>query len=207
MTALSTAPHPSRVSSPARSSDDECTLKELVAAAGRGDERAWESLHARFTPMLRRVARSYRLSPSDVDDVVQTTWVLLVNHIGRLRDPAALAGWLATTARRECLRLLRHPMGNPVTHKPLIGDRVDPLADPVGDLLEAERRVVLARALGTLPERHRQLMTLLLAQPAMDYATVSKTLRMPPGSIGPIRARSIARLQCHSELRSVGATC
>ncbi|HEV7807952.1 MAG TPA: sigma-70 family RNA polymerase sigma factor [Solirubrobacteraceae bacterium] len=180
---------------------------ELVTAAGTGDDRAWECLHARFTPMLRRVAGSYRLSSSDVDDVVQTTWTLLVSHISRLRDPAAVPGWLATTARRECLRVLRRATCERVAYEPQLGDRVDLRADPEGDLLAAERRVVLARALDTLPERHRQLMTLLLAQPAMDYETVSTTLRMPRGSIGPTRARSIARLRCHSELRSVSVTC
>lgn len=183
--------------------DTERALLDLVLAARAGDDRAWERLHVRFTPMLRSVAYSYRLSASDVDDAVQMTWVRLVSHIGRLREPAALAGWLATTIRRECLRLLQRPVREHVTDDPELGERIDLVSDPERALLAAERRVVLARALGTLPERHRRLMVLLLTQPKPDYDTVSTTLGMPRGSIGPIRARSIARLQDDPQLRSV----
>lgn len=189
--------------------ESERELPELVDAARAGDDRAWERLHARFTPMLRSIAYGYRLSCSDVDDVVQSTWVQLVSHIGRLRDPAAIAGWLATTARRECLRLLQLPVRESVTDDPGLGDGVDVFADPEDELLAAERRAVLTAALRTLPERHRRLMMLLLTEPSMDYGTVSAILGMPRGSIGPIRQRSIARLQSHPDLRSVGpdATC
>lgn len=181
----------------------ERALIALVAAARSGDERAWERLHSRFTPMLRSIAHSYRLSSSDVDDAVQMTWVRLVSHIGRVREPAALAGWLATTIRRECLRLLQRPIREHVTDDPQLGECIDLVFDPERALLAAERRMLLARALDTLPERHRRLMVLLLTQPKMDYETVSTTLGMPRGSIGPIRARSIARLQGDSQLRSV----
>lgn len=178
-------------------------LCELVKAARAGDARAWDRLHARFNPMLRRVAYSYRLSSSDVDDAVQATWLRLLSHIDRLRDPAAVGGWLATTVRRECLRLLQRPLREHVTDDPRPGDSVDVFADPARDLLEAERGVVLARALDTLPDRQRDLMLLLLTEPKMDYHAVSARLGMPRGSIGPIRQRSIARLQCHEELCSV----
>lgn len=187
----------------------ERALLELVSAARAGDDRAWERLHARFSPMLRGIARSYRLSSSDVDDAVQMAWVRLVTHIARLREPAAIGAWLATTTRRECLRLLQGPVRERVTDDPDLGDGADWSADPEHELLAAERRAALGRALDTLPERHRQLMALLVAQPAMDYQTLSATLGMPRGSIGPIRARSLARLKCHDELRdlSPSATC
>lgn len=205
-TAAARASEPCQASTAA---DADRALVELVRAAGAGDDRAWERLHARLDPTLRSIARSYRLSSSDVDDAVQATWVRLVSHIGRLRDPAAVAGWLATTARRECLRLLQSPVRERLTDDPELGDGADVFADPVHELLAAERRVALAGALGTLPSRHRRLMVLLLAHPSMDYDTVSTTLGMPRGSIGPIRRRSIARLRCHPELQSVNphASC
>ncbi len=181
----------------------ERALLELVSAARAGDDRAWDQLHARFTPTLQSIAYSYRLSSCDVDDAVQMSWVRLVSHIGRLRDPAAVAGWLVTTTRRECLRILQRPLRERVTDDPHLGDGVDHCASPEHELLAAERRAVLASALDTLPERHRQLMTLLVAQPTLDYEAISTTLGMPRGSIGPIRARSIARLQGHPELCAV----
>jgi RNA polymerase sigma factor (sigma-70 family) len=184
----------------------ERALVDLLRKARAGDDRAWERLHDRFTPMLRGVARSYRLSPTDVDDIVQTTWLRLFDNIDRLRDPAAVSGWLATTARRECLRLLQVPLREYPTDDPDLGGGHAESADPESELLAAELKAVLERAVATLPNRHRQLMRLLVAQPTMDYQQLSTTLTMPIGSIGPIRARSLARLRRHRELQCLCAS-
>jgi RNA polymerase sigma factor (sigma-70 family) len=179
----------------------EREVVELVRAARAGDDRAWERLYDRFSPMLRGIARSYRLSPSDIDDVLQNSWLRLFDHIDRIREPTAVAGWLATTTRRECLRVLQLPMRESPTADPDSGGASES-ADPERELLAAERRLILGRALSTLPERHRKLMTMLVAQPDTDYEQLSTALAMPVGSIGPIRGRSLARLRRHPELRS-----
>src|SRR4051794_19834852 len=82
-------------------------LVALVRAAVAGDGQAVASLVTRFDRSLRAIARSYRLSPWDVDDVTQSTWIQFVERGSSLRDPAAVSGWLGTTARRHCLRVLR----------------------------------------------------------------------------------------------------
>jgi RNA polymerase sigma factor (sigma-70 family) len=83
------------------------STRELVAAAAAGDQQAWDALVDRYASLLWSVARSYRLSAPDAADVVQTTWLRLVEHLGQIADPDRLPGWLATSARRECLRVLR----------------------------------------------------------------------------------------------------
>src|SRR5260370_34307535 len=83
------------------------TTRQLVAAATGGDQEAWAALVERYTSLLWSVARSYRLPEADASDVVQTTWLRLVEHLDRIADPERLPGWLATTARRECMRLVR----------------------------------------------------------------------------------------------------
>lgn len=176
-------------------------LDELVAAARRGDDGAWTRLVTRFDRTLRNVARSYRLSPADVDDVVQVTWTRLYQHIDRVRDPNAIAGWLVTTTRREAMRLLQAHVREHLTDDPELGESAD-VDRPEAEVLAAEERVVLGRALATLPGRQRELMTLLASEPDVDYRHISATLAMPLGSIGPIRARGLARLERHPELRS-----
>src|SRR6266542_4175849 len=79
-------------------------LAPTVQAAARGDEHAWAALVQHFTPLLRGVARGYRLDTHDVDDVVQACWVSLLLSVGNLRDPEAVGAWLITTARRQALR-------------------------------------------------------------------------------------------------------
>ena len=73
----------------------------LVMRAGTGDERAWDALVERYAPLIWSLCRRYRLDAADADDVGQHVWLLLVDHLGTVRDPAALPGWLATTTRRD----------------------------------------------------------------------------------------------------------
>src|SRR4051812_28384568 len=204
------APHPSLRALPghaARSARSQPPrpdpeLVELVLAARAGDSSAWNTLIGRFDGMLRSIARSYRLAPQAVDDVVQTTWPDLLPDIARLPEPVAIAGWLATATRRKAMRLLQMRVREQLTDDVDVGDRPD-LHGPEATVLARELRAVLARALATLPDRHRRLMTLLLTQPTLDYQEISARLAMPAGSIGPIRARSLARLSRDPQLRAL----
>jgi RNA polymerase sigma factor (sigma-70 family) len=177
-------------------------LVELVLAARAGDSSAWTKLIGRFDTTLRSIAGSFRLAPADVDDVVQATWLDLLHDVQHLREPAAIGGWLATATRRRAMRLRRARVREHLTDDLQVSGGSH-LAGPEATALASERRAVLARALATLPDRHRRLMTLLLTQPTLDYQQVSNLLTMPIGSIGPIRARSLARLSRHPELRAL----
>jgi RNA polymerase sigma factor (sigma-70 family) len=176
-----------------------------VRAAQAGDEHAWTRLVQRFDRTLRRIARSYRLVPDEVDDVVQTTWLDLLEAIERIREPAAIGAWLVTTTRRNALRRRQVHVREQLSDDPVLGDAPDS-EGPEAELLTAERRTVLADALIGLPERHRQLLTVLLTQPELDYRQIGQLLSMPVGSIGPIRARALARLARSPELRAISAS-
>ena len=193
---LRSLPRPAAAPQPPK---DDPALVALVCAARSGDHAAWTSLVRRFDRMLRTIARSYRLTPTDVDDVVQTTWLSMLEHIHDVREPAAIAGWLATATRRHAMRVLQKPARERLSDDPHLCDRA--MTDgPEEILLAAERRDVLAAALATLPPRHRRLMTVLVTRPAVDYSHVSELLSMPIGSIGPTRARSLARLSRNHHL-------
>ena len=180
----------------------DCKLVELVLAARAGDSSAWCKLIGRFDTTLRNIAASCRLAPADIDDVVQATWLALLQDFQRLREPAAIAGWLATATRREAIRLQHCRARERLTDDvELSGEPTGP--GPEASALASERRAILTRALATLPDRHRRLLTLLLVQPTLDYQQISDRLAMPVGSIGPIRARSLARLSRNPELRAL----
>jgi DNA-directed RNA polymerase specialized sigma24 family protein len=82
-------------------------VTDLVTRARNGEQQAWDALVERYAPLIWSISRRYRLSGADADDVGQTVWLHLVDQLDRLRDPAALVGWLATTTQRECLRVRR----------------------------------------------------------------------------------------------------
>src|ERR1700679_4276128 len=83
------------------------TLSELIRAASAGDQDAWSEIVGRFSGLVWATARAHRLTQAQAADVTQTTWLRLVENLDRIQDPERLGAWLATTARHECLRLIR----------------------------------------------------------------------------------------------------
>jgi len=173
-------------------SRDMAEVAALVHAAADGDRAAWDALVDRYNGLVWSVARSHRLSAVDASDVVQTTWLRLVEHLGRLQDPERVGAWLATTARRECLRTLRHSARMVVSEEP-----PEQVTEPQLDaaLLAEERDRALWQAFGGLSERCQALLRILVADPPPSYEDVGAALDMPIGSIGPTRARCLEQLR------------
>ncbi len=181
-------------------SDDEANpVPLLVAAAVDGDATAWHELVARYTSLVLSVVRRHRLQDDDAEDVVQTVWLRLVEHLGALREPAALPGWIVTTARNECLRVIRArrvvPTSDPFGHPSAAGADVVETLDAT--MLDAERHEALLVAMAELPDRQRALLLVLIEDPPVPYEEVSARLGIPVGSIGPTRARALARVRAH----------
>lgn len=174
----------------------------LVASAARGDEAAWAALVDRYTPLVLSVIRAHGLSRADAADVNQTVWLRLVEHLDRLAQPAALAGWLATTTRRECYRQLRigrrtqpfDPYDDSAEAHAGVFLLVDSTA-PDEDLLRAERQQALREGFAQLPPRCRELLALMTAEPPVSYREIGERLRIPVGSIGPTQARCLQKLR------------
>jgi RNA polymerase sigma factor (sigma-70 family) len=173
-------------------SGEEVTRRVALAAAG--DPCAWEDLVHEFSGMVRAVARSHRLSDADVGDVAQATWLRLFEHLDRITEPARVGAWLATTARRESLRLLRGARCLTLVGQDLPEEEAsESSADDA--LIAAERDVVLWRCFTRLRGRDQTLLHLVLAEPRLGYEEIAAALEMPIGSIGPTRARALERLR------------
>jgi RNA polymerase sigma factor (sigma-70 family) len=146
--------------------------------------------------MVWGIARSYRLSAHDVEDVSQTTWLLLATHLRSLEDPAAVGGWLATTARRESLRVVRRQGREVLVDPPVEIQPTGSLAETGEEVvLRTERRTQVQSAFARLPDHCRQLLVLLMRDPPAPYEEISARLGVPRGSIGPTRARCLDRLR------------
>jgi RNA polymerase sigma factor (sigma-70 family) len=175
---------------------DPIDVAATVRRAADGDRAAWDALVEAFTPFLFAVASTFRLGSADTAEVVQTTWLRLVEHLDAIHQPEAVGGWLATTARREALRLVRTR-----SREQLIDD-VDIVAgppsggpsDPEQHAIDADRRRLLRRAFGRLPDNCQVLLHLLTVG-VLSYAEIAAQLEMPIGSIGPTRGRCLDRLR------------
>jgi len=175
-------------------------ITDLVTRARNGDKHAWDEIVERYAPLIWSICRQYRLNDADAEDVAQMVWLHLVDHLDDLRDPAAMPGWLATTTRRQCIRVRRSAARLPQANGPLIDP--DNMADTDAvlaeqELLVAERHAALRQAVSDLPRGCRELITLLTADPPLSYAEISARLGIPIGSIGPSRSRCLDRLRRH----------
>lgn len=170
-------------------------LSLLVARAAAGDQAAWEQLVERYSRLLRSVTRGFRLADGDAADVIQTTWMRLLEHIGRV-DPDRVGAWLRVTARRECLRVIALRKRLVLTYDESTFDEVPAVqADPDERLLTGERAGEVRKAMETLPERWQQMLDMLMADPPCSYAEIAEKLEIPIGSIGPIRGRCLDKLR------------
>ena len=174
----------------------DAIIARQVDRAAAGDEFAWYALVRRFDGLVWSVTRGHRLSDDDAADVVQTVWMRLFEHLDRLRDPARVGVWLATTARHEC-QLVRRPARLVLVPS---GDELPERADedaPGHDatLLRRERDAALWASVSRLSERDQALLRLLVSDLAPSYEEIGASLEMPIGSIGPTRARALERLR------------
>ncbi len=172
------------------------SVATLVQRAREADPRAWEELVARFSGMIAATGRRYRLNPSDVSELQQTTWLRLVENLNRIDQPERVGGWLATTARRESLRLLQRAAKYRPGADHILANLADShLPEPDARPIAEERKVVVRAAWEKLRPRCQELLSLLIEEDPMGYKDISKLLDMPVGSIGPTRSRCLEYLR------------
>lgn len=135
---------------------------------------------------------------------MQTTWLRLIEHAGSLRDPECVSAWLVTTLRRHVFSVFRSRGQAPELAGPAIAEVPDPGRSPEQEVTTEDQNRRVSAALRRLPSRDQTLLTLLMDSPALSYRRLSAQLRMPVGSIGPSRARSLGRLR--RELDAAGMT-
>jgi RNA polymerase sigma-70 factor (ECF subfamily) len=121
---------------PAEADPSLLPFPALYARMREGDGAAWAEFHARYEPLLRRMARRW-LSPelrrqADSADMAQSVLRALLQSDGRVafEDEDRLRAWLATVMRNRVVRLSRRARGPR-------GAALEPL-DPEGEPPEGE---------------------------------------------------------------------
>lgn len=184
---------------------DDPLIIALVRRAAAGEQDAWDEIIERYASLVWSICIRYQLSRHDIDDVGQNVWLLLVEHIGRVRDPAALPGWLVTTTHRECIRVVRAARRRDGPAIPQ-GDGLgaDPHAKAIDDdILAAEQNAAVRSAFAELPQPCRELLAMLISDPPYSYAQISAALNIAVGSIGSKRGRCLKRMRQSSHLAAI----
>jgi RNA polymerase sigma factor (sigma-70 family) len=179
------------------------THGELLARAADGDQEAWNAIVERFSPMVWSIARGFRLDEATAKDVSQTVWLRLVESLHRIEDRERLPGWLATTTRREALRVktMRERMV-PTDFDFDVGDQGPSLE---AMLVEDEEAREVLIAFEVMSEDCQQLLRLLTTEPPLSYEEIAEIIGRPIGSLGPTRSRCLDRLKALMSTRITGA--
>jgi RNA polymerase sigma factor (sigma-70 family) len=177
------------------STDATINIADLLPRAGDGDPRAWEEILRRYSTLVSATVRSFRLQDADTLDAVQTTWLRLAENAHRIRYPDRLGAWLATTARRECLRTLRHITPIPHLSKTVEEAAAEPSTGPEDIAIEADETRSIWKHVDELSPRRRTLLHALFTDNPQPYAKIATITGIPPGGIGPTRNRALQQLR------------
>jgi RNA polymerase sigma factor (sigma-70 family) len=169
-----------------------------------GDERAWSALIAKYKSLVYSIPVKYAMCPEDAADIFQAVWLDVFAALPRVRDSAALRGWLitATAHRTFHWNVERRRTEQGLTD--LEERRVPSTQFVPADLIEqVEREQLVREAVAGLPARCREIIRLLFyQQPPLPYQDLAKHLGLARGSIGFIRGRCLKRL--HHALEHTG---
>jgi RNA polymerase sigma factor (sigma-70 family) len=171
------------------------TTTELLRAAVAGDHTAWEQLVSRFEPVVLSVINGYRLQEADARDAAQRTWLLMIERHQQIREVEALGGWLRTTVRRECLRIIRERQRIAPLQPAEAADFPDVTVDIEQRVVDADTARQLWTMIESLPARSSLLLSTLFRDNPPGYAELARSTGIPVGSIGPTRARALSRLR------------
>jgi RNA polymerase sigma factor (sigma-70 family) len=179
-----------------------CSNETLLELARQGNQLAWKQLVDQYDRLVWSVAGSFRLQAADVHDVAQTTWLRLVQNLHTIREPERLPKWLAVTATRESLSVLRKASMHNLT--PIMEETPDPAIDPATGAVNRDAARELWATVADLPPRQQRLVIALFREEMDSYNAVATKCSMPIGSIGPTRARALSRLRAKLADRGLG---
>lgn len=191
-------PRPSTGSPPFPPADspEQKSLPELMSGLSDGEPAALVEIIRRYSDLVFAKVRSFRLQDADALDAVQMTWLRLAENAHRIHIPEQLGGWLATTASRECLQILRDRTRETLTPTHLTEDNIpDPAPNPEQHAIDADIARTLWDLVAELPPHRRSLLRALFSDNPRAYSELARAAGIPAGGIGPTRARALQQLR------------
>jgi RNA polymerase sigma-70 factor (ECF subfamily) len=161
----------------------------LVARCRDGDHAAWAELVDRFSRYVYAIAtQAFRLAEHDAEDVFQEVFARTYEHLGKLRNDAAIRPWLGQLTRRLCIDHLRAGAREQPSDEELEPQGVDET------LSQLDEALAVHEALETLTENCREILDRFFARDE-SYRTIADQLDIPPGTIASRISRCLEKLR------------
>jgi RNA polymerase sigma-70 factor, ECF subfamily len=164
----------------------DTTADEVVTRLRAGDESAFAELIEQWSPVMLRVARNYVSNRQSAEDVVQDTWLGVINGLSRFEGRSSIRSWTfsilinraKTRGVRESRSVASAALNGPAEHQPSVDPRRFQGANghypghwtsagephsweqPERRALGREAVDLLDQALDQLPERQRLVVTM-----------------------------------------------
>jgi RNA polymerase sigma factor (sigma-70 family) len=150
----------------------------LVLRCRRGERAAWEELVARWERPLLYYLRRMARSEGEAVAWLQDTWVRVFTSLGTLSDPARLAAWLYTLARRVALRHLGDIADGRGAELDAEGEP-DPGRDALREFEDAE---AVHWGLARLAPAQREVLVLFFLED-LSLREIAEVLGIPVGTV------------------------
>jgi RNA polymerase sigma factor (sigma-70 family) len=179
----------------------ESSDPDLIARALANEERAWRVLVDRYSRLVYSIPKRASLPDDACDDVYQEVFTIIHRSLGTLRDVQSLPKWIITTTTRETwrfgrkLKAARGRLGDAPAESPDLLDSSPAPAPTEPEISRLERQQLIHEGLQKLGGKCEQLLrAIFLDRDSPSYDTISARVGIPVGSIGPTRARCLAKL-------------
>ncbi len=167
-------------------------LDRLLERSRRGDPDGWRALVDRLEAVVYSVPRRFYLGEDDASDVFISTFEALHRNLNRLESGRSLPKWVATTAARESLRILR--LRNETADVPLDDIVAAEDRDAEEEAVKSDSAFRVRDCLSRMSRPCRDLLAALYDEET-TYQNVADRLSLPLGAIGPTRARCLEKLR------------
>jgi RNA polymerase sigma-70 factor (ECF subfamily) len=147
--------------------------------------------YARMVAVIQRILGDR----SRAEEIASDTFLKLYQQPSGPERYQNVGGWLYRTASRLGIDALRASNRRRL-HEPEAGERLaeaSPAADPLDDLLRAERSRRVRAALATLKPEQTQILTLRAG--GLSYRELAETLGVKTTSVGQLLARAEAAFE------------
>jgi RNA polymerase sigma factor (sigma-70 family) len=186
------------------SADTTDSEADLLAGISNGEPAAWNEILRRYGKLVSTTVWSFRLQEADALDAMQMTWLRLAENAHRIQFPERLGGWLASTARRECLHILRQAKRGPNLTEVASDTVAEPSVGPDQRATNADIIRMLRTLIDELPPLRRTLIGLLFSDNPYSYRRIARITGIPLGGIGPTRARALRQLRDKLNVHELG---